>query len=250
MFHAFLIAFYFSFFTLASKNIDKLKQRFIRILIPYMGWPILFWFENNYYYYRYGINGKIQVKYLYQQLLIGCGLYGILWFLFNLLFISILFTIFVFLFNKFFLYFLLIIAIISYIFEFSIYENMFSNQFNNAPVRHSIGPIPRSIIFSFTGFFLASINVINKYYKFRIITILLFSSILFIILYYDLFHRVRLFYQRIILDLAAISVFSTFSMIPFDKINNKFIFLILKIITSHTGGVYSSKSIRYISKIF
>ena len=127
---------------------------------------------------------------------------------------------------------------------------MFSNQFNNAPVRHSIGPIPRSIIFSFTGFFLASINVINKYYKFRIITILLFSSILFIILYYDLFHRVRLFYQRIILDLAAISVFSTFSMIPFDKINNKFIFLILKIITSHTGGVYSSKSIRYISKIF
>ena len=27
-------------------------------------------------------------------------------------------------------------------------------------------------------------------------------------------------------------------MIPFDKINNKYIFSILKIITSHTGGVY------------
>ena len=234
----FLIGFYFSFNTIVSRNIDKIKQRFIRIIIPYMGWPIIFWLENNYYYYRYRIYSRTQFKFLYTQLLIGCGLHGILWFLFNLLFISILFTIFVFMFKKCFLIFLFLLTIICYRFEFSIYQNIFFNKFNKMPIKHSIGPIPRSIIFSFTGFFLGSINVINKYYKFRIITILFFGSLLFIILYYDLLYRVTFFYQGFIIDLVAISAFSVFSMIPFDKINNKYIFSILKIITSHTGGVY------------
>ena len=231
----FLIGLYFSYNIFSLRNIEKIKQRFIRILIPYMGWPIIFWLENN---YKYGIKRDIKFKPLYQQLLIGCCSYGVFWFLFNLLFISILFVITILLFNKRFLFVLSIITIICYLFEYSKYEKIFFNRYNFYPVGHSIEPIPRSILYSFTGFVFGSVNLINKYYNFRIKILFIFGITLFIILFYDILHKVNLLYRGIVIDLGIISAFSFFSMIPFDKINNRFIFFILKIITSNTGGVY------------
>ena len=43
----FLISFYFSFNTFASRNINKIKLRFTRILIPYVIWPIILWIRIN-----------------------------------------------------------------------------------------------------------------------------------------------------------------------------------------------------------
>ena len=95
-----LISFYFSFNSLSSRNIDRIKQRFIRILYPYIGWPIILWLRENYYNYKRGKKELILIKNLYYQILIGCGLHGLLWFLFNLLFLSLFFTIIVFIFKK------------------------------------------------------------------------------------------------------------------------------------------------------
>jgi len=100
----FFISFYFSYKPFTSKNVEKIKERFIRILIPYMGWPILFWLKNNYLYYTYEIKENILIKNIYYQLLVGCGIHGIFWFLFNLLFISTLFVIIIFLFNSNYIY--------------------------------------------------------------------------------------------------------------------------------------------------
>ena len=230
-----LISFYFSFNSLASRNTEKIKQRLIRILFPYMGWPIIFWLHIN----RYNIfKGKVKIKNLYYQLLIGCGIYGVMWFLFNLLFISLFFTIIVFFFKKYFLIVLFIIEIFCYSFHYSKYNKKFWNQFNKIPVHHSIAPIPKNFLFSSTGFFLASENILNKYYKHRILVIFLSGSFLFIMLYRNYIHKINHIYKGIIIDLTGISAFSLFSMIPFDKLNNKKIIFILKQITSYTGGVY------------
>ena len=146
----FFISFYFSYKPFTSKNVEKIKERFIRILIPYMGWPILFWLKNNYLYYIFKIKENIFIKNFYYQLLVGCGIHGIFWFLFNLLFISILFVIIIFLFNRNYIYILFLITVLSYIFINSEYGIIFFNSYKYVPVIHSISPIPKMILLYFT----------------------------------------------------------------------------------------------------
>ena len=43
----FIISFYFSYKLFVSKNIYKISQRFRRILIPYIIWPIIFCIRYN-----------------------------------------------------------------------------------------------------------------------------------------------------------------------------------------------------------
>ena len=42
-----IMSFYFYYNTLKTKNIAKIKQRFQRILIPYIIWPIFILYLNN-----------------------------------------------------------------------------------------------------------------------------------------------------------------------------------------------------------
>jgi len=232
------IAFYFSYNTFISRNDVKIKQRFIRILIPYIGWPTIFWLRNNYIYYRYGIKKNIYLKNFYYQLLIGCGIYGIFWFLFNLLFLSLFFVIIIFLFKKYYLYILFIISILSYIFIYSKFGINFSKLYKLSLIGHSILPIPMMILYSLTGFFFSSINIIKKLYRYRITSLILFGTVLFIILYNNIIYKIKNFYRGIIINLTILSSFIFFALIPFDKINNTIIFSILKQITSYTGGIY------------
>ena len=90
----FMISFYFSTNYFISRNINRIKQRFQRLLIPYVIWPFIFFIMNNSINI---INNKkfivIDFKFLYYQYLIGNGIYFIFWFQFNLIFISIFFAI-------------------------------------------------------------------------------------------------------------------------------------------------------------
>ena len=43
----FIISFFFFQITLLSRNIDKFKQRFRRLLLPYLIWPVVIWLINN-----------------------------------------------------------------------------------------------------------------------------------------------------------------------------------------------------------
>lgn len=42
----FIISFYFSSNIFISKNINRIKQRFQRLLIPYIIWPLIFFIMN------------------------------------------------------------------------------------------------------------------------------------------------------------------------------------------------------------
>ncbi len=84
MFLFFFISFYFSYNTLSSRKSDKIKERIKRILIPYVGWTLVLYVYNN-------IDKAKQpydLKNLYYQILMGCKIYGIFWFLFNLLLLT------------------------------------------------------------------------------------------------------------------------------------------------------------------
>ena len=45
----FIMAFYFSYNSFISKNIDKIKNRFKRLLIPYILWPIIIYLQKALY---------------------------------------------------------------------------------------------------------------------------------------------------------------------------------------------------------
>jgi fucose 4-O-acetylase-like acetyltransferase len=50
----FLMSFYFSHKLFLQKNVEKIKKRFERLLIPYFIWPMIIWIINNFLYYAFG----------------------------------------------------------------------------------------------------------------------------------------------------------------------------------------------------
>ena len=94
----FLISFYFIFNTIFLKNTMKIKERFIRILIPYSIWPIIFLIYNILNKYI-KFDSKIILA-VFLQLLTGYRFYPVFWFLFNLIFVTIIITVIRFSFNK------------------------------------------------------------------------------------------------------------------------------------------------------
>ena len=233
----FVISFYFSFRLFISKNIIKIKQRFIRILIPYIIWPIIFWLEYNIYNFLNNRRDKYIFKNLYYQLLIGHGFYGIYWFLFDLIFVSLFFTIIILLFKKYYLSIMKIIFLLILIYDYKGFNNYIFEKFNHT-VQHSIFPLPSSLFYSLSGFFLGSINILEKCQKKGIIFIyLLFIS-------FGLIKDNQIILLKcpslriIIIDLGSIGLFTFFGLIPLERIKNKFIILLIKKITQYTGGIY------------
>lgn len=108
----FIISFYFSYKSLNERDIKKIKHRFKRLLIPYIIWPIIFYTYEN-FILCFPIK---QMKYnaLYYQFIIGNGVHSVFWFLFNLIFLYLFYTIIIFLSKKQYLFFLLLNGIVSF----------------------------------------------------------------------------------------------------------------------------------------
>ena len=237
----FYMSFYFSFNTLASRNISKIKGRFKRMIIPYIGWPLLFYLKDKFNHYYYKQKDIYKLKHLYLQIIVGCKMYGILWFLFDLIFLTLFFTLIIFMFKKYYMYIILLFCIFIYSFFYSNYANiLIFNKYKKVPCHHSIRPNLEFFVFAFTGFYLASIQFIHKLYKYRYISIVCsIISLYFYIQYYrSFFSKVNLFLKGIIRDILVTFFFIIFSMLPFDKINNNYILILLNKITSYTGGIY------------
>lgn len=174
----FIISFYYSYNSFTSKNIEKIKQRFYRLLIPYIIWPFFFFVIYN---FTCLVNGEkefyIKPKLLYYQLLSGNGIHFIFWFQFNLIILSILILIIIFISKKKPLVFLVIIGVFLNIFFSSKYLEQYLSY---SPIlSFSIRPIPSTYMYALFGFTLFHLNNVVKFKKY-IIKI----SLLFLITFY------------------------------------------------------------------
>jgi len=234
----FIISFFFSYKCFSSRNIIKIKQRFKRLLIPYIIWPIIFYIINF---------QKIKLKSLFYQLLIGNGIHFVFWFQFNIIFIKLIFTIIIFLSKKRFFIYLFFIGIICYfIMYYEYYSNFFSKY--NQIVVFPIKPINSSYIYSIFGFYLYTTNIAEKLKKYKKITIILCLIILcliilcLIILYLYIYYK-KLFqsYPYIIIILNIICSYDLlilFLIFPFENIyNKKFNDIIIKF-GNYSAGIY------------
>lgn len=131
-----------------------------------------------------------------------------------------------------------IIGFIFYNFNYSKCRENFFLKYNYRIVSHSIKPITSSYIYSIIGFILFSINILNKLHKYRIKVLFTFIFLLYLIKKYQYIFYIFPFFNRIVVILVSISLFCFFALIPIDRIQNNNIIFIIKLITSHTGGIY------------
>lgn len=228
----FIISFYLSYNLFTSKNIIKIKHRFKRLLIPYIVWPIIFFITC--------IN-KIsidKIKYLFYQLLIGNGIHSVFWFQFNIIFISLIFSIIIFLSKKRFFFYLFLIGIICYLFVIYSNNTNFFSKFNYIVV-FPLRPIASSFIYSLMGFFLFLIKIEKlKLKKYKIKTIFICLLFLSLYPYYKRKFENDSYFLMIINSLGSISLLIPFLIVPFEKLNNSLLIRVFTILATYSGGIY------------
>ena len=230
------ISFYFSSNSIKDINIELLKTRFERLLIPYLVYPLLIWIINNLTFLIFSVSRfkRIITFYeLYNQILFGCNLIVSFWFLFCLLFFNIVFVLLSYLLKPYFIFIIKILGIVVYFFYSSRKYNYFYNypKFIRLSLTDSLSIFPLcvfSIALSSSNFITnLNFNIGNE------IIIVLFILILF---NKNIFSDTNKYYgiENI---LASFLLFIFFYSLPLYKSSSK-MKLLIKRITSYTNGIY------------
>lgn len=235
-----IMSFYYSYNIFHNQNINKLKLRIERLLIPFIFIPIVFLLIRNIFFHY-----KITFKNIFNQILrelilqylTGYKFYVLLWFIH----ILIVFSIFFFILFHFFQHHIMLILQITLLFSYYLqYSEINYNIFNSYSLHlragsHLIEMLPIAI----TGLTLAHLNIQTIFNNHRIKFMLYFIAILLFIYNYNVFGVFKgFFYSGIKNNIASICLFISFSLIPLDKLKNKYIIYTIKQITSYTGGIY------------
>ena len=89
-----IISFYFFYDKLYLRNINKIKIRFERLLIPYIIYPIIVIIINLFTSIKTKIISQIRALFFVfiKQLIFGMGIHPVFWFQFYMIFLSIFFN--------------------------------------------------------------------------------------------------------------------------------------------------------------
>ena len=251
-----LISFYFSYNLFNKQNIIKIKSRLERLVIPFLIMPIIqislnilfnlklntlsivFWYKS--------IDSNIKKPNIYikkiiidliLQYITGYKILISLWFLQILILFTIAFEIIFYFFKIYSLIILRLLAIISFWLQYSEYNYIIF--FNYKPYIRSVSHIVEMIPIAVTGINLSSIQLL-RLLKINYKKSICYSIILLYFIYkYNVFGYFNGFsYSGIKQNIAAICIFISFSLIPFEKIKNTIYFNIIRQVSRYTGGIY------------
>ena len=235
----YILSFYLCYKIFKSKNIKKIKIRFQRLLIPYIIWPIIFFSLQNLLSLFFIKINKISFNMFILQLLTGHVFVPVLWFQYNLIFITLLIIIINLLFSEDLVYYVLInLKIFGIFFTYSNYNYIIFSKYNYNK-KFPFGRFFEIIPYCITGYILAYINLVNILSKKRIISINFFLSVLILVSKYKIFFDIKgFYYQGLKLYILSISIFIFFSLIPIERIGNKFIIRFIELFSMNTAGIY------------
>ena len=235
----FLISFYFAYNLFSSFNIQKIKLRIERLLIPYIIWSIIGFILRNIYFYAFNSKNSHNFKALIKHIITGHILNLALWYMAILIFTTIVFVIIIFLFKKNYLLIFHILTIIAYISQYSGLNYYINKEYLDVHACLTFGRFAEAFPNAVTGFTFASFNIIEKLKKYRIKSIFYSLVILIMISKYNVFVSIQTFkYGNIRLNIAASCLFIIFSLFPLENIKNKIAINTIKRLTSYTGGIY------------
>ena len=234
----FIMSFYLSYKTIVSNDLKKILKRLERLLIPYILWPIIIFFLNNFLLIKIIPKSKILTfNDLKFQLLFGTEYMDTFWYQWNLILISISFVLIT-LFLKNYIFIFIIISITSFLYQYNGKNLQYLGQYKNY-IRSSLGRTLEVLPCSSIGFIFSSSGIINYISKFRLNSIIICIYLGYLIIYYNIFTNVEGFnYSGLKMYFASICIFTIFVLFPSEKIKNKIIIKIIKQITNHTAGVY------------
>lgn len=232
-----IISFYFLNANLSNRKIEKINYRLERLLIPYIIYPIIYWIFNNSLYKLFNFN-RLSFVQLLTQLLIGRPFYGVIWFQFNLILLTIAFFIISFIFKTNYLFILQLFGIFAYIFQYSKLNYIFFNQYNDA-IKFSVGYIVETIPLAITGITISSIDLINKI-KINKIKCFIFSLLfIFMLFKYDIFTSINGFgKQGLMHNVGGLTFFILFSLFNLNNYKNNKVKEIIIHFTNFTAGIY------------
>ena len=225
-------------YNLLSLDTKKILNRFVRLFVPYIGWPLIIFLFNKIYNIKLKKNLPDTYEKLKIQLIWGSGFLGQFWFQWDLIVTTFIFIIIIFIFRRNYLLVLQLLLILFYYFQYNgnyFTKNIFINKYN----KYTVGRLFEMIPFGMTGFTLGCYDSINKLHKFKIRT-LIFSLLIykFIEKYKVFSHISGLYYQGIKLNIKSICIIFIFSLFPSEKIENKYIKKILNLITKNSAGPF------------
>ena len=241
----FLLSFYLYYKSLSKRYIDKIVNRFKRILIPYIGWVIIIYIINNLFiiFFSVGIyQYKLRIKDVFLQILTGSIYYKVFWFQFNLIFISLFLTIFSFFLKKNFLLSLYYFGIITYYIHISNFNHKIINHYCTKNYIGTFGPIIELFPLASFGCILSSFDFLQKFRLFSLRSLLFLLFLLYILFKYETFviHiGFKASTKNILFNIFVCPVLLLlFSCLKIENIKYLQIKKIIYIITRYTGGIY------------
>ena len=222
----FLLSFYFFYNILSNRNIDKIINRFKRLLIPYIIWPILIYLLNNLSIYTISFGqfkSIISIKSLFSQFIYGSPVHIVFWFQFNLIFLSLLFTIFSLIFKQNFLIIIYFLGLLCFYLQISEVNYYFFVSFKHKFIKN-IASLIELFPLATVGCFLRKSKITDSICK---LPFHYYFSLLFYI--------ICLFRYNIFIFASVIFLF-IFVNISFDKF--KYMDRFISNITQFTGGIY------------
>ena len=235
----YIMSFYLFANHLFSLNFKILIKRIVRLLIPYIWWPLIFYRLNRYMNINYNKNLPDSNKELKLQLLLGNKFIHPLWFQLDLMIITIMIFAIIFIFRKYSIFVSQILFLLIYALEYSRYD--FSNYFEKylKQDKYLLFFFVDSIPFSISGLILGYYNVLDILKKYKIKAFVLSFLLYKLIADYNIFSILkRRGYQGIDLNIQSICLIFIFSSFPSYLGNNLNIKNFLNIVTKFTGGVY------------
>ena len=235
----FLLSFFYTFNTFMPININKIKNRFERIVIPYISWSFIYWIFNNIYFYILKKKCRHTFIDFLNNLVNGHIFNCAFWFQNILILMTIIFEIVILSFTNIYMYILVSLGLLAYILQYTGFNYKFFRK--NFPIHYrlTLGRLAEGFPNAVSGFYIASKKfpiILKSNLK---ITIINSFIILLFITKFNVFSDFKTYkYGGIRLNIAAICIFFISYFFPFGEIKNEFLINIIKQLTSFTGGIY------------
>lgn len=226
--------------TLVSHDEEKIISRFKRLLIPQIGWTLIYWIV----YYIIGrlVNLQLEngIKDMVFQMIFGHSQYlnPSMWYQVDLLWLTLVFLTIIVFCKKSYEPVIWGLSLIAWIAQYTGVNMMW----NTLPyeIKYPVGRFVEMLPIASFGFILASKNILEKMKKHKIIVALSCIVLIALIYKYNVFSELDGYgYQGIKQIVVAFAVLCLFYVMPFDLIENtKKLKKVVAFISNYTLGIY------------
>lgn len=233
-----IMSFMFMQDNLVEHDKEKMKRRFERLLIPQVGWAIIYYVVCGLMDTFFQLNQGYNFQDLLWQIFTGHSFNATMWYQTDLIAITILFLVIIIIFKENSTYVLFILGAFSLFMQYSGLNLYFDDW--RFELKYPLGRFFEMLPLAVLGFLISHNKILEKVKKYRYITIGTCMYFLFMLKKYDIFTSMDEFgygYSGIENIVVSLFFIGLFYCLPFERVSIKFKNTI-RILTSYTMGIY------------